>query len=330
MRITVTGAGGFIGQHVAAAAARRGHEVLALARPGGRPAPVHAGINAVSHDLRTREGLADRLRGSDAVVHCAAAMGGDLASQRAITVDGTRNLLDAMAAAGVRRIVGIGTFAVYDTLRIPVGAMLDESSPLEQDLDARAPYIRVKLEQEELIRDAATENGWSWTILRPGLVFGPDRTWFHHLGVRAGPVWLCLAPEGLLPLTHVENCADAIVLAAESDAASGKVLNIVDDDLPTRREYMKCLAERTHPHPRATIELTWPVLDALSRGSASLDRRLLHGRAPLPDLLRPASLHARCKPLRYTNARVRQTLAWDPRVSWREGMEASVPTSASP
>lgn len=323
----VTGGGGFIGRHVARAAAGRGHQVVALTRPGGQPLPAEPGIEAVSHDLRTAEGLAAKLAGTDVVIHCAAAMGGDLATQRAITVDGTRNLLEAMQAAGVRRIVGIGTFAVYDTLRIPAGATLDESSPLEQDLDARAPYVRVKLEQEELIRRAAGAHGWQWTILRPGLVFGPGRTWFHHLGVRAGPVWLCLAPEGLLPLTHVENCAEAIVLAAESDAASGEILNIVDDDLPTRRDYVRRLAGRTQPAPRTTIELSWLALDRLAR-SASKMNRLVGNRLPIPDLLRPASLHARCKPLTYTNAKARRTLGWTPRVSWLTGLDAA--TSSPP
>ena len=78
MRIAVTGATGFIGQHVVAEAQRRGHEVRVLAGPN------HSGI-----DLRTGEGLAEQLRGSDVVIHCAAAMGGDLATQKSITVDGT-------------------------------------------------------------------------------------------------------------------------------------------------------------------------------------------------------------------------------------------------
>jgi nucleoside-diphosphate-sugar epimerase len=181
----------------------------------------------------------------------------------------------------------------------------------------------VKRDQEGIIVAAAAANGGSWTILRPGLVFGPGRTWFHHLGIAGAGNWVCLAPDSLLPLTYVANCAEAIVLAAESGNADGEILNLVDDDLPTRRDYVERLSERTTPRPRVAA-LPWSLLDRLSRVAASTDRTLFRGHAPIPDLLRPASLHARCKPLRYTNARAKHVLGWQPRIAWRDALDASV------
>lgn len=303
MRIAVTGATGFIGQHVVAEAQRRGHEVRVLAGPN------HSGI-----DLRTGEGLAEQLRGSDVVIHCAAAMGGDLATQKAITVDGTRNLLGAMQQAGVPDIVLIGTFAIYDYARLPRDARLDEAAPIESDPQARAPYIQVKQEQEKIVENA---QGIAWTIVRPGLVYGPGRTWFHQLGARLpGDIWLCLAPESALPLTHVENCAAAIVLAAENKNARGHVLNLVDDGLPARGEYIAQLAAQSSPRPKR-VNVSWPVLSTMAKTA----HRVAGGR--VPDLLNPASLDARCKPLRYSNERAKQVLGWAPAIQWRAGLRAA-------
>ncbi len=325
MRVLVTGGNGFIGRHVVAEAVKRGHRARVLARPSGKsgaPTIRSDGADIVWQDLRHRDGLSVAMLGVDAVVHCAAAMDGDLATQQAITVDGTRNLLEAMDEAGVRHIVGLSTFAVYDYLKLPVGATLDEESPLEDDFDARAPYIRAKREQEDLIRKQGGADGWRWTILRPAIVYGTGRTWFHHLGMQLSATrWVCLAGDALLPLSYVENCAEAIVNALETEAADGATINIVDDDLPGRRRYMDALAARTTPRP-SVIGVPWGLLNFASAMASGINRVLL-GKAPLPDLLRPASLHSRCKPLCYSNERAKRVLGWKPRWNFADGIERS-------
>src|SRR6185503_175467 len=122
MRILVTGASGFIGRHVAAAARDRGHALRLLTHTADAAGTANGSVESVAHDLRRREGLADIVRGVDAVIHCAALLNGSEHDQQAVTVDGTKNLLDAMAAAGVAHIVLISTFALYDYRRIPAGS----------------------------------------------------------------------------------------------------------------------------------------------------------------------------------------------------------------
>jgi nucleoside-diphosphate-sugar epimerase len=227
-------------------------------------------------------------------------------------VDGTRHLLAAMKQAGVRHIIGLSTFALYDYFRLPAGSVLDENSPLEENLNSRAPYIRAKREQEDMIREQAAANGWHWTILRPGIVFGEERTWFHHLGMQISPArWICLAPDSLLPLTHVSNCAAAIVDALASEAAHGATLNLVDDDPPARGVYMQQLAARSTPRPKIS-SIPWSVLDHSSAIASWIHRQLFFERIALPDLLQPVSLHARSKPLRYPNERAKRILGWTP------------------
>jgi nucleoside-diphosphate-sugar epimerase len=325
MRVMVTGGTGFIGRHVVGAALSRGHSVIALSRSSSAslPGAWEGRVEVRQCDLREASGLAEELLGVDAVVHCAAAMDGDLATQRAITVEGTRNLLEGMCSAGVGRIVGISSFAVYDFHRLEEGALLDEGSPLEEDLDSRAPYVRTKREQENLVRERALVQGWHCMIFRPGLVFGPGRTWFHHLGVRLGRrLWVTLAGEAALPLIYVENCADAIVAGLAPDAPGGVTINLVDDDLPTRSSYVAWLAAGSGSRP-VVIALPWAALARSARMGDWINRQLLMGKAPLPDLLQPASLAARCKPLRYSNQVARSVLGWRPRWTVAEGLARS-------
>src|SRR6185503_16991684 len=281
-------------------------------------------VESVAHDLRRREGLADIVRGVDAVIHCAALLNGSEHDQQAVTVDGTKNLLDAMAAAGVAHIVLISTFALYDYRRIPAGSALTEESPLDETPGDRAPYVRVKKAQEEFVREYGRLHGWRVTILRPGLVFGPGRTWFHHLGIAPSPrLWIGLAGRSALPLTHVENCADAIVLAAETPAAAGATLNVVDDNPPERRDYLRTLAQHAAPRPLIGY-IPWGLIHLCASVASGTNRVLLRGKAPLPDLLRPASLDPRCKPLSYPNDRAKQVLGWSPRLAWQDALTRSV------
>ena len=64
-------------------------------------------------------------------------------------------------------------------------------------------------------------------------------------------------------------------------------------------------------------------------GMASMTNRVLLGnRAKIPGLLIPARLHARCKPLRYTNQKIRDVLQWKPRYSLTEALDRSIGSSA--
>src|SRR5687767_6540494 len=104
MRMLVTGAAGFLGQHVVAEALSRGHQVRAVVRPvcgvEGLPWARHPDVEFARTDLRSRKGLVETLDGVDVVVHAAAAKSGDLYAQMAGTVVGTENLLWAMERGG--------------------------------------------------------------------------------------------------------------------------------------------------------------------------------------------------------------------------------------
>jgi nucleoside-diphosphate-sugar epimerase len=244
-------------------------------------------------------------------------------AQYAGTVVATENLLAAMNEASVRRIVLVSSFSVYDYMKIRSFSVLDEESPVERDAFARDEYAHTKLMQERLVREHAATHGTAFTILRPGVIFGPDNLFTARLGINAGRIWIRTGAWARLPLTYVENCAEAIVLAAERSEAVGQTLNVVDDETPTQRRYAALLRRRIRPRP-IILPVAWTVMRGLAGLAVMTNTMLLGGRAKIPGLFIPARLHARCKPLRFTNRRIKQVLGWQPRFSLREGLDRSV------
>ena len=115
MRVLITGATGFLGRYVVAAAVRHGHQVTALARPSRKIEPgfFPADVAIVRGDVRDAALLPAALANIDAVIHLAAQVVGDDDSQFASTVVGTENLLKAMADSEVRKLVHCSTFSSY-------------------------------------------------------------------------------------------------------------------------------------------------------------------------------------------------------------------------
>lgn len=325
MKFLVTGANGFLGKYVVAEALRRGHAVKAVVRAGEVPGVGWAGhpnLEIVRVDLRSRRGLVEALAGVDGVLHLAAAKAGDMYAQYAGTVVATENLLAAMDEAGVRRIVLISSLSVYDYLKIRSFSLLTEDSPLEVDAFARDEYAHTKLVQENLVRDHATKNHWTFTILRPGVIYGKDNCFTARLGMQAAKVWIRTGAWARLPLTYVENCAEAIVLAAEKESANGQILNVIDDNPPTQRRYAKMLQQRMSPRP-VIVPVAWSVMRFLAGAAVVTNRLLFQNRAKIPGLFIPARLHARCKPLKFTNEKIKRVLAWQPRYPTDESLNRS-------
>ena len=324
-RVLVTGATGFLGRYVTAAAVRAGVAVRAVVRPGTDdrqlpwgPAPA---VELARVDLRRSAGLADAVAGCDTVVHLAAAKTGDFAARFAGTVVATENLLAAMDAAGVRRLVHCSSFSVYRAAGLPRGAVLDEQAPLEDRPQLRDDYAQVKLVQEQLVREWAAgraEDGAELAVLRPGLIYGPGELWHALLGVEVLPsLWLGAGWRTRLPMAWVENVADAFVSAVALRPLGGVTVNVVDDRAPSIAEYVRAVRPLVPSTPRL-VQLGYPGSLALVGAIAAVNRRALGGRLKLPGGLSPVPFEARFRPLRYSNRRAREVLGWAPRFEFPE------------
>lgn len=312
MKLYITGATGFLGRFVTEAALRRGHSVRAVVRPASSTKTASNNTDYARVDLRDGAAIDATLDGVDAVIHLAAAKAGDFHTQFAGTVVTTENLLNAMERSGIQRLVGVSTFSVYEYSDVAKGALVDETSPTVSRPD-RDEYTETKHLQEQLYRAFAEDDDHHVVILRPGMIYGPHELWHALLGSPMGPKFLRIGSKSTLPMTYVENCAEAMVAAAERaehDAVDGQIINVVDDDLPTQDEYVAALQRLTDTPESVTIPwVIWRSGAALAQKTNDL---VFDGRAKMPGLLVPRRLDARFKPLTYTNAKAKRLLDWSP------------------
>ncbi|MEX0745172.1 MAG: hypothetical protein WD118_06185, partial [Phycisphaeraceae bacterium] len=166
--------------------------------------------------------------------------------------------------------------------------------------------------------------GIELTVLRPGVIYAePGELWTDRLGMRIGRAWLATGSHARLPLTHARSVAEAVVLAAEQRSAVGETFNVVDDDLPTQRDYRRALGDVMHQagdgRPRV-VPLNWTLLRAGAWALDLVNRRRFDGELRLPAVARRRALHARCRPLRYSNRKLREQLGWSPWAHWRDAL----------
>lgn len=320
MKILITGAAGFVGRYVVREALARGHSVSAIVRSGLADIE-HPELTLCRLDLLQQPELTEALQGIDVVIHLAAAKAGDFYQQFSGTVLATEKLLNAMRDAGVKRLIAISTFSVYEYKALPKNTLLNESSPLAEDPLLRDEYTQTKLIQEKLYRQFAEEQGGKVTILRPGMIYGREYLWHALLGAEMGSIFLRIGSRSTLPLCYVENCADAILSAAESEASVGETLNLVDDNLPTQAEYVRQLKQYAEA-PKLKY-IPWWLADGIARLAWWFNRTFLKGKAKMPGILVPVKLHGRFKPLRYSNEKAKRVLGWTPKYNFQQSLQRS-------
>lgn len=325
MKLLVTGATGFLGQYVVPQLLQQGYQVRAIIRPKPEQKPLswsnHPNVELVAIDLKQSAGLIEVLGNIDGVIHLAATKSGDFNSQMSGTVDVTKNLLNAMKQAKVNRLVAISSFSVFDYLRIPLGQTITEDSLLESDPTQRDAYAQTKLIQEQLLKEFQQNHNSQVTILRPGVIYGRDNLWNARLGIQVNDkLWILIGSQAQIPVTYVENCAEAIVKAVECEKAFGQILNIVDDDLPTQKTYIEQLKKYLTPFP-ITLFISWEFMSLLANIASPLHQ---FGKLKLPSILLSARLQARFKPLCYSNIRAKHILNWQPKYSLETALERSL------
>src|SRR5262249_53485228 len=141
----------------------------------------------------------------------------------------------------LKRFVSISSFAVYTNRDKPRRNLLDESCPVEEQPERRGEaYCYAKRKQDELIVEYGAKHRMPYVLVRPGVVYGPGTTGITgRVGSGAFGVFLHLGSSNVIPFTYVDNCADAIVLAGMRPGIEGEVFNVVDDDLPTSRQFLR-------------------------------------------------------------------------------------------
>lgn len=311
-KVLVTGAAGFLGRRVVHALSRAGHEVRALAR-GDHP-EAEPGVTWVAADITDPDAIASAVAGMDAVVHCAArvATTGAWEEFAEANVRATLRLIRASVAAGVGRIVHISSLSVYSVPRD--GITIAEDSAYESEAESRGHYSRSKLAADRLALHEA-RRGAPVVVLRPGLLYGPGRRpALARQSFAAGGLKLILARRNYpLPMTHVDNVADAVVLALAVPDAVGKAFTIVDENI--RQDEYTSLYRTAAGESWRPVYLPIPVVAAAAR-VLEIGLRLVRKSSPVTrHQIRRATDGAT-----FDCSRARTVLGWSPKIGVPEGL----------
>ena len=281
MKILLTGASGFVGSAILRELLQEGHEVRALVRAEsdlGNLAGLE--VEKVLGDLTAPQTLAGALQGCEALFHTAASYRLWVPRPQqmyATNVEGTRNLLQAAARAGVSRIVYTSSVA---TLGItPDGTPADETTPVGLE-DMVGHYKRSKFLAEEEVRRMAREQDLPVVIVNPATVVGPrDRrlTPTGRMILQAASGRMPAYVDTGLNVIHVDDVAHGHLLAFRHGRIGERY--ILGGENLTLQQILFLLAEMTnHRPPRLRLHpgVVLPVA-YLAEGWA----RLRNGDEPL-------------------------------------------------
>lgn len=249
MRVLVAGATGVIGRQLVPMLTSVGHSVVGLARSTGRTSSLEqVGAEVVTADALDSASVTRAVRDAapDAVIHLLTAIPAQinpkkLADQFQLTnrlrTEGTRNLVEAASAAGVKRFIAQGLAYAYDPTSGTGPA--DEDTALWRDPPKQ--FVPVLAALKELEQQTGSVGG---LVLRfghlygPGSIYAPDGSFVQQ--VRAGKVPLVGDGGSVFSFTHAHDAASAVVAALDKNVSGA--LNVVDDEPTPMRDWLPELA----------------------------------------------------------------------------------------
>ncbi|HWX99449.1 MAG TPA: NAD-dependent epimerase/dehydratase family protein, partial [Mycobacterium sp.] len=234
MRIAVTGASGVLGRGLAARLLSQGHDVVGIARH--RPQSWSSAVEFVAADIRDTPAVKRAIAGSDVVAHCAWAKspGPEDRISHQVNIDGTRNVLEAMAETGTGRIVFASSAHVYGEKQAP-NSEQDAITPLSADGTHKA---RV----EEMLAASGAE----WVAIRSALILGRGvDNWVRRL--LALPAFPDGSADRRMQVVHLDDALrlwEHTILNAE---IAGGPVNLAAAGAPTFRQIAAMLGRPIVP-----------------------------------------------------------------------------------
>lgn len=241
MKVLVTGGTGFVGPKVVHALRAAGKEVRALVRtPAGARKLEAWGCETLQGNMTDSASLRRAVEGCDAIVHLVAIINGRPADFERIMEQGTRDLIAAAQAGGVRRFVLMSALGTDD------------------DTKDLVPYYHAKWEMEQAVKGSGLDH----VIFRPSFIFGRDGGALQIFlrQVRWSPVTPIVGPgtSRLQPI-WVDDVAAYFERAVGAPEAINRILEIGGPDVVTWNEFYERI-RRTLGKRRATVHLPFGLV----------------------------------------------------------------------
>jgi nucleoside-diphosphate-sugar epimerase len=325
--ILITGANGFVGSKVVETLLQYGFTNLrCLLRSDKNISKLKhicgaafARVEFISGNLLSRDDCQRAAENVSIIYHLAAGTEKSFAGCFLNSVVTTRNLLEAAKqVTQLKRFVNIGSIAVYTNKQIPWNGFLDESCEVDTEfVDRFEPYAYGKAKQDAIVRKYAMQHSMPYVIVRPSVVFGPGKAKItDRIGTDTFGIFLHLGLSNMIPLTYIDNCAEAIVLAGLKKGVDGHVFNIVDDDLPKSREFLRLY--KRFVRRLLSIPVPYPIWFTFCY---LWEKYSIWSGGQLPPVFNRRSCSVYWKRIRYSNRKAKQMLGWQPHVHMKEALE---------
>lgn len=309
--VFITGANGFIGRALMQRYRALGSEVR------GMDLKADVAWNVVAGDLARPQAWARHAQGCELFINTAAvvSMAADWQLYRDVSVQGTRNALDAAIAGGATRFLQYSSVAALGT-EYPDGA--DEKTPVVIGPDFR--YGVAKGASEHVVLAAHAAGEIACTIVRPGDVYGPgSRAWLIEplKMARAGQLILPNGGRGVFTPVYIDDLLDGTMLAAGLPEGAGHVFILWGGEKISCRDFF---ANHWRWAGRKGYPRSIPLKAALALTRALWRANRAIGRADetTPDIM----LHFHRKG-GYSGAKARARLGFAPKVTLAEGLRRS-------
>lgn len=235
-KVLVTGAGGFIGSHLAERLVELGAEVSGLVRYTSSgtwgwldQSPLKGAINVISGDVRDQDGVLRMIEGKEIVFHLAALIGIPYSYHAPLSyvrtnIEGTVNVLQAAMRFNVSRVVQTSTSEVYGSA---ISVPIDEDHPLQ----GQSPYSATKIGADKIAESFYRSFKLPVVIVRPFNTFGPRQSARAVIPtiVTQALKESAITLGNLEPTRDLNFVADTVagfVKAATAPQAVGEVINL--------------------------------------------------------------------------------------------------------
>ena len=313
--VLLTGATGTVGNAIARALVRRGRAVRALVRdPERARACVPGGVELVRGDVTDAASVRAAIDGCDIVYHASGLPEQWLADAtlfQRVNVDGTRHLVDAALAAGVKSFVYTSTIDVFTMRR---GVEFDERS-IDQAPKETA-YERSKQDADRIVT-AALGRGLPARFLHPSGVYGPApvTTGVNDFIAKLVRGEIPILLPGGFPLVYADDVAEAHVLAEERAPVGARF--IASESYWTLEDIAGAVVAATERGKVPRVMPTWiaSAISSVGEIAARITRK--------PPLIPSGQLHFLTFDVRPSAAKARAELGWKP-TPFTDGLHATL------